>query len=217
VNWPCHNPTDLVSNLRGANVSVASGNGTPCGPEDVVDRPTFIELAEAGALVMNRDFAAAAASARVPVTTDFYGCGVHSMRWAQRDLHKFWPLMTKAFGRRAPRRFDYRATDADFSVWGWTFHADRHRADEFLELRAAGRRGLTLTGSGTETVVTARLFHPGQEVRVSDAKPATARADHDGRLHLAVDLGAPHTERQFKAGAPKPTFVTRVVRLQPGF
>jgi hypothetical protein len=149
------------------------------------------------------------------VTTDFYGCGVHTMRYAERDLHKFWPLMIRAFGRSAPGRFGYRATDPDFSVWGWTFDADRRRALEFLEVRGASKQGFTLTGSGTENVVTGRLFAPGRRVAVTGALPAVARAGRKGRLRLRIDLGPAHTDPQFDPTDSHPDFVTRVVRLTP--
>jgi diacylglycerol O-acyltransferase/trehalose O-mycolyltransferase len=216
VQWHARNPADLVSNLRGATVYVASGNGVPCGPDDPADRPTFaFEPGDAGTLVMNRDYyAPAARAAGVRVVEDYYGCGVHTMRYAERDLHAFWPLMLGAFGAAPPATFDYRSADADFSVWNWTFHADPARAAEFLEVRGAGRAGLTLTGSGTETVVTPDMFHAGQAVGVEGALPARAVADADGRLTLRVDLGAAHSQDQF-SGPGEPSFVTRVVRFKP--
>jgi S-formylglutathione hydrolase FrmB len=215
TNWHGHNPTDLASNLRGSIVYVANGNGTPCDALDPIDRPTFIEPGDAATLVMSQDFAAAAKAAHVAVTTDFYGCGVHTMRYGERDLHRFWPLMTKAFGSGPPKTFAHRATDPDFSVWGWTFHADRHRALEFLEIRGASKRGFTLTGSGTENVVTDRLFAPGRTVAVTGALPAIARAGRRGRLRLRVDLGSAHTDPQFTPADSHPGFVTRIVRLSP--
>jgi hypothetical protein len=188
----------------------------PCGPEDPIDRPTFVfEPGDAGTLVMTRDyFVPAARAAGARVTTDFYGCGVHTMRYAERDLHAFWPLMLAAFGSAPPNTFDYRSADADFGVWNWTFHADPNRAAEFLEVRGAGAGGLTLTGSGTETVVTAGMFRPGQTVVVQGALPQRAVADADGRLTLRVDLGAAHHQDQFSGGG-QPSFVTRVVSFRP--
>lgn len=213
--WHAHDPTDLASNLRGMTVYVASGNGTPCDALDPVDRPNFVEPGDAATLAMSKAFAAAAQAAHVAVTTDFYGCGVHTMRYAERDLHHFWPLMVGAFGRASPRSFDHRAADPDFALWGWTFHADPRRALEFLEVRHASRAGFTLTGSGTESVVTGRLFAPGRRVAVSGALPAVARAGRAGRLRLRVDLGPAHTSPQFRPTDSHPHFVTRVVRLTP--
>jgi hypothetical protein len=199
--------------MRGLTAYVASGNGVPCDPLDPFDRPTYLEPGDAGTLVMSRDFfARAARSAGVRVVSDFYGCGVHTMRYGERDLHAFWPAMTRAFGSHLPRRFDYRTIDASFAIRGWRFHADPKRAAEFLEVRRAGRAGLTLTGSGSETVVTARVFRPRQRVRVTGARAMSRRADRAGRLTLTVDLGPPHAEEQF-SGAGQPDFVTRAVRF----
>jgi S-formylglutathione hydrolase FrmB len=217
IRWHERNPADLVSNLRGVSVYVASGNGVACGPDDLTDRPNFIAQGDAGTLVMTRDYyVPAARSAGVDVTDDFYGCGVHTMRYAERDLHAFWPLMLDAFGRSPrPGTSDYRSADPDFGVWNWTFHADPKRAPEFLEVRGAGTGGFTLTGSGTETVVTPDMFRPGEAVAVQGALPANAVADADGRLTLRVDLGSAHADEQFSGPAP-PSFVTRVVRFKPG-
>jgi diacylglycerol O-acyltransferase/trehalose O-mycolyltransferase len=214
AHWHGLNPTDLASSLRGLTVYVANGNGVPCGPDDPFDRPTFLEPGDAGTLVMTRDFyAPAARRAGAHVVTDFYGCGVHTMRYGERDLHAFWPVMTKAFGSDVPKAFRYRAVDADFSVRGWAFHADPKRATEFLEIRHASDGGLTLTGSGTETVVTGPLFEPRERVAVGGAKPRIARAGPRGRLTVRVDLGPPHAEEQF-SGADQPDFVTRVIRFR---
>jgi S-formylglutathione hydrolase FrmB len=217
IQWHARNPADLASNLRTTSIYVASGNGVPCSPDDPIDRPTFaFEPGDAGTLVMTRDyFDPAARAAGAHVSEDFYGCGVHTMRYAERDLHAFWPLMLAAFGGAPPPKFDYRSADADFAVWNWTFHADPKRATEFLEVRGAGAGGFTLTGSGTETVVTPDMFRPGQAVAVEGAEPASALADADGRLTLRVDLGAAHRDDQF-SGQGQPSFVTRIVRFKPG-
>jgi S-formylglutathione hydrolase FrmB len=216
IRWHERNPADLVSNLRGVSVYVASGNGVPCSPDDLTDRPTFIEQGDAGTLVMTRDYyVPAARAAGVHVVDDFYGCGVHTMRYGERDLHAFWPVMLSAFGGPGPpRTFDHRSADPDFAVWNWTFHADPKRGAEFLEVRGAGAGGFTLTGSGTETVITPDMFRPGQSVAVRGALPAKAVADADGRLTLRVDLGAPHSQEQF-SGPGQPSFATRVVRFEP--
>jgi hypothetical protein len=77
------------------------------------------------------------------------------------------------------------------------------------------RRGFKVTGSGTETIVTPRLFKRGRRVAVKGALPRVAVAGKGGRLRLRVDLGAAHTQDQFSSGSSQPSFVTRNVRLRP--
>jgi S-formylglutathione hydrolase FrmB len=214
IDWHNHNPTDLASNLRGLTVYLAAGNGVPC-PDDPTSPPTLAFPIEPGARAMAESFDGALTNASVVHTADFRSCGVHNIEASQRYLHAFWPLMENAFAHPAqpPRSFDYRTADRDFSVWGWTFDADPQRAPEFLEIRDAGRAGLMLTGTGTETVVTASLFRPGTRVGVAGALPAVAIAGRSGRITLRVDLGRPDTSPQFAPGSPQPAWTTRRVRL----
>jgi hypothetical protein len=215
-DWHNHNPTDLASNLRPVAVFDGAANGTPC-PDDATATPAALFFIEPGIRTMAEAFDSALTAAHVKHATVYQPCGVHNLRSSQRQLHDFWPFMVSAFARpaRRPRRFDYRTADADFSVWGWTFHADPRRAPEFLEVRGATRRGLTLTGSGTETVVTGRFFKPRQRVRVRGAKPARARAGRGGRIRLAVDLGRPNRKPQFSGDDSKRVFTSRRVTFRP--
>jgi S-formylglutathione hydrolase FrmB len=216
VVWHDHNPTDLASNLRGLSLYVGAGDGVPCDDEAGMS-PSLLFGAEPGALEMSRALDGALTAAGVAHTTAFAPCGLHSMVSAEHHLEAFWPQMMRAFqGKPPPVRFDHRTADPDFAVWGWTFHADRQRAMEFLEARGITRHGLTLTGSGTETIVTPRLFRRRQLVQVTGARPGPlARADRRGRLTLTVDLGPPHARAQFGAGDAPPEFVTRRVVLAP--
>lgn len=136
----------------------------------------------------------------MPHVTDFYGNGIHTAPYWERDLHVFWPQMEAAFGSAPPDSFDYRTADASFSVWGWSFSADPLRAAEFLDVEDASEEGLTLRGSGVTAVETAPCFHPLQCVVVSDGE-ATLRipADLEGRLSFDVDLGPAHALKQYTA------------------
>ncbi|MDQ3933102.1 MAG: esterase family protein, partial [Actinomycetota bacterium] len=197
--WHGNDAGSLAVNLRGLGVYFSSGNGASCGPQDARD-PVLLAPSEPGVREVNEQFDVALTAAGVPHTYDRLPCGVHNMVTAELGLHAFWDLMTRSFGRRAPRSFDYRSVFADATAWGWTFRADARRAPEFLEVRGASAEGLTLIGSGTETVVTPRLFEPGARVRVEGAAPATATADAEGRLTVAVDLGEPAASPQFSGG-----------------
>jgi hypothetical protein len=164
---------------------------------------------------MNHVFGDALSAAGVAHTDDYYGCGTHSYPYFQRDLHVFWQFMLKAFGTPPPPSFNYRRANPNFSVWGWDFHADPKRAAEFLDIHNASTSGLTLTGTGTETVTTPALYQPGQQVRITGASPALATANTQGRITIAVDLGPADTQQEYAPGAPPPDYHTRVVRFTP--
>ena len=191
--------SSLAVNLRGLGVYFLSGDGVSCGPQDARD-PVLLFWTEPAVRAVNEDFDAALTAAGVEHTYDRLPCGVHNMVTAEAGLHRFWDLMVRSFGRPAPERFDYRSAFADSGAWGWTFRADARRAPEFAEVRGASRDGLTLIGSGTETVVTPPLFAPGERVAVQGALPATAAADGEGRITVAADLGPPATTPQFSGG-----------------
>ena len=210
-HWHAHNPTDLATNFRGMGIYLMAGNGQPCGPGDVQD-DSLLAAAEPAALEDARYFDRALTAEGIAHVFDPQPCGLHNMATATRGLHAFWPLMVQSFGRRPPRSFDFRSMDPDLEVWDWTFRADGARAPEFLEIRDASADGLTLVGSGTQTVVTGPVFRPRARVAVSGAVPATARADGAGRITLAVDLGAPNRRAQFVDDAGR-RFVARRVRF----
>jgi S-formylglutathione hydrolase FrmB len=213
VQWHNHNPTDLASNLRGIGVYLAAGTGLPCGPQDLGGKINLFPFIEPGARDMARRLDSALTVGGVEHETDFYACGLHTMLYAQRDLHRFWPYMLARFGRTLPTPFNYRTADRDFSVRGWSFRADPARGTEFLEVRRASSAGFTLTGSGTETVVTPGIYAPGQQIDVTGAKPSLATADSHGRIRVAVDLGPAHLRNQFRPLAQPPVWHTRVVSL----
>lgn len=206
----------LAVNLRGLGVYISSGNGASCGPQDARD-PVIPAGVEPGVRVLAGEFSAALEAAGVEHVKDDLPCGVHNMITAEAGLHAFWDLMVRSFGRRAPARFDYRSIFQDSIAWGWTFRADARRAPEFVEVRGASADGLTLIGSGTETVVTPELFEPGERVSVEGAAPARATADRNGRLTLAVDLGSPATSAQFSGGGER-RWTARRIRFtrEPG-
>lgn len=204
--------SSLAVNLRGLGVYFSSGNGTPCGPQDARD-PVLLFWSEPGIRQLNEELDAALTAAGVEHTFDRLPCGSHNMVTAEAGLHAFWGVMTKAFGRAEPQRFDYRSVFADATAWGWTFRADARRAPEFVEVRGASKDGLTLIGSGTETVVTPPLFEPGARVAVEGAKPETAVANAAGRITIAADLGLPASTPQF--GGDERKWVARRIRFEP--
>ncbi len=120
----------------------------------------------------------------------------------------------------APKAITYESIEPKFSVFGWNLTADPARALEFLQLRQAGRHGLTLVGSGTTQVTTPPFFKGVKAVDViSDGKTRAVTPDRDGRLRFSVDLGAPHPDQQDTAAArldgqdSAAYFTTRSVKL----
>jgi hypothetical protein len=219
MGWAAHDPTYLVGNLRGLALYVGSDNGVAC-PDNPNPDP-FLVFAENTVYGMSQALDQDLTAAGVAHITDFQSCGVHLFSNSDHDLCVFWPEMVRAFGRPAPGRFSYRTGDATASVWGWSFAADPSRAPEFLDAKDVSREGLTLTGSGTESVTTPRFFGPGETVTVQGAATGAlrVRAGGDGRLTFPVDLGPAHsleqgTDAQVAAQASNPGyFVTRQVRF----
>ena len=153
MGWEGHDPTYLAPSLREVSVYLDSGNGVPCADDPSPD--PFAIFAESVVYPMSQNLDQALTAAGIRHTTEFRSCGVHLFSNSSLGLHRFWPQMLEAFGRRPPSQFDYRTGDAAAAVWGWTFAADPARAPEFLDVRNASGDGLKLTGSGHEAVITA--------------------------------------------------------------
>jgi S-formylglutathione hydrolase FrmB len=194
-----NNPPDIAPGLRGMEVFVTTGNETPCGPDEALaeTRGEVSPGFEALALYMNRVFEDSLQRWRIPHAYVEKPCGMHSYISWQKDIRAFFPRLEASWGRPAATTFDYRRADSRFSVWGWSLRADPKRAPEFLEVFGAGRKGLTLHGSGLERVQTRRYFLPHQRVRITGATPTTAIADSGGRITLTVNLGPAHTHEQY--------------------
>jgi S-formylglutathione hydrolase FrmB len=201
VEWHNHNPVDIAPNPGGVSLYAASASGVPCDADDVSRYPHVYPTFEPGLREMHRRFEAALEAARVPHTSYFRDCGTHDFPYVDEYLAQFWAQMLASFGAAPPASFDYRAADRAVSVWGWSFRADRRRAAEFLDIRDASGEGVTLTGSGTETVTTAPYFAPGATVGLTGAREPRAAADADGRITFTVDLGPPHPYQQYTAQA----------------
>jgi len=84
-------------------------------------------------------------------------------------------------------------------------------AMEFSELADAGRRGFTLSGSGSATVTTPAVFKRSRTytVRVR-GKARRLKASAGGRLRIAVPLGPGNRAQQYTRGANTRVFKARV-------
>jgi len=196
-------PSDLAPNVSGMDLHLYTGNGVPCDadPRAVAEVPTGpLGLTEPIILAWTEAYARALHDAHADHRLTEFSCGVHQYYdVVVRELHDWLPSLASVFGSPPPASFDYRRADSTISVWGWNFAADPARAAEFLDITDASCRGVTLTGSGTEAVTTAPCFPPHARVAISGGDVVTA--DRDGRVHLTVDLGPPHTDQQYTAPA----------------
>ncbi|WP_354701626.1 hypothetical protein DSM112329_01952 [Paraconexibacter sp. AEG42_29] len=217
VRWRGHNPVDLVGNLRDVDLQVLTADGTldPALGEQPGDLPgCALEIAVANG---SRSFHRALTAAQVPHRFVEYPAGCHSVPNFAREIADSLPAFTAAFARprKVPARFSFRAIEPRFAVWGWDVAADPARALEFLELRDAGRSGLTVTGSGATRVTTPPFFPRLTKVDVVTGGATTVvRPDAAGRLAVPVDLGPPHAVQQYTRGAPTASATAAVV-LRP--
>jgi S-formylglutathione hydrolase FrmB len=223
IRWRGHNPVDLASNLRDVVLQVRTFDGAPnplienndptsiagCSEENEVHRDSVSfhdQLLADGVAHLWRD----------------YGPGCHGIPEFRREFADSLPGIETVFDhpQPAPKAITYESIEPKFSVFGWNLTADPARALEFLQLRHAGRHGLTLVGSGTTQVTTPPFFKGVKAVDViSDGKTRAVTPDGDGRLRFSVDLGAPHPDQQDTAAArldgqdSAAYFTTRSVKL----
>jgi S-formylglutathione hydrolase FrmB len=200
VRWQDNNPRYLAENIKGTAIFLSCGTGEP-GPYD--GDQAYTDPVEYEVWAMNQKFVTALDAAGIPHTDEFYGPGTHTWPYWKRELGHFLTWLGPRIGAPvpAPAVFARRSARADFSSWGWDFHA-AHRAVEFTYLKDVSANGFTVTGSGALSVVTAALFAPGgsYSVRTSPGAAQTVVADGAGRLHLAVDLGPAHVIQQYTLG-----------------
>jgi S-formylglutathione hydrolase FrmB len=98
-----YDPLSLLANYSDTAIDIYVGDGAPCDPDDVVTMATQdpTKSGEAAIFVVNQDMHRALAAAGVEHRYHAYGCGIHSWRYWQRDLHEWWPLMSGTFAGTA--------------------------------------------------------------------------------------------------------------------
>ncbi len=215
LNWRAHNPLDLAANLRGLALSLRTGNGQPGGPFGGGD------VVEVVVHQMNVAFHDRLLKLGIPSIWDDYGPGGHDWPYWRRDLRQTLPWLMRLFDqpKPPPSSFTYTADAPRYSVYGWSATL-RRRALEFSTLTASGRRAFSLTGSGSATISTGRMFTPRRslKLRIRDATGVHTRrvtSDASGRLTVTVSLGPSNRFQQytFQADrAPRHT-VTAIVKV----
>ena len=101
LNWQAHDPATLVTNLRGMQIELWTGDGDrgplDQGPPDPA--ASAIEVITFGA---TRLFHGHLEDARIPSTYHYYGAGTHTFRYWARDLEEYvGPLMRRFASSRA--------------------------------------------------------------------------------------------------------------------
>jgi diacylglycerol O-acyltransferase / trehalose O-mycolyltransferase len=209
VLWRDNDSADLAGNLRGIRGFIRSGNGTP-GPFDPKTQPTDpvqaavwrVELiVEAGAHLENQALVAGLRRAHVGDVDVRFFDGSHSWPYWKRDAREFVAWLRAQFARpvRTPRSFAIASAHSWFTAWGWTFTV-RRRVREFAYVKVSGHR-LSITGSGTVTILTPAAFHPGRVyvVKVAGVR-RRLRADRSGAIPLELSLGPSHRRQQTRFG-----------------
>src|SRR4051794_6807009 len=218
VRWRAHNPWDLAGNLKGLKLTLRTGNGQPGGPGGDSGDPVEAEVHTESVNMHNRLL-----ELGLPHVWDDYGAGGHAWYYWQRDLRETLPGIMKTFADppARPSRFDFRAVERRYWVYGWHVQIDRP-ALEFSELRDASRGGFDLLGSGKAKVRTAaRAFKPHSRVRAtirtgSGTKTRVLRAGRFGRVTVPITLGPGNPDQEYtpEAAADGTKVYTAHVRLK---
>jgi S-formylglutathione hydrolase FrmB len=197
VRWRAHNPWDLAVNLRGLDLTLRTGNGQPGGPYGGGD-PIEAYVHQASA-----DLHAKLTSLGIRHVWDDYGPGGHAWEYWQRDLKETLPSIMASFSE-PPRRwapFTFIAVEPRYRIHGWRVAIDRP-ALEFSRMENVSRRGFTLAGSGSGTVVTAPLFRAQRDYAVTVGKTVKRiAADRHGRLRITVPLGPGNQFQEYTTAA----------------
>jgi S-formylglutathione hydrolase FrmB len=209
VRWRAHNPTDLAENLRGLKLWLRTGNGQPGGPFGGGDN---IDITELGVAAQAFTLHQRLRELGIPHLFEDYGSGHHLWAYWNRGLRQTLPAIMDRFrrGTRPPVRVTFKAAEPSYAAYGWRVRV-RRPALEFSRLANAGRRGFSLSGSGSATITTPARYKPGRPygIRIR-GKQRTLRADARGRLRIAVPLGPGNPVQQFAPGARTRVFTTRV-------
>jgi S-formylglutathione hydrolase FrmB len=199
LRWRAFNPVDLADNLRGVWVSLAFGNGMPGGP----DGSTGVDVIEKAVYDSNVKVHEQLLAAGIPHLYDSYGPGAHNWFYWTRDFRRALPRIMTVFAqhRQPPQVITHWSSDATYSVFGWTVRISRPVA-EVSRLVDAGPHGFTLRGTGSATVTSPATERPGIRVDVTvvdvrGRRTSTVLVGADGRLHVAVDLGAANAFQQY--------------------
>ncbi|MBA3261667.1 MAG: esterase family protein [Thermoleophilaceae bacterium] len=219
VRWRAHNPWDLAENLRGLALWLRTGNGQPGGP---FGGGPDLDITEVGVAAQAFTVHQRLRELGIPHVFDDYGPGHHLWAYWNRGLRQTLPAIMARLrgGSRPPAKMTFTAAEPSYAAYGWGVRVKRP-AMEFSRLAKAGRRGFSLSGSGSATVSTARLFVPRHAYRIVLHTPKglvrrSLSASARGRLRISVPLGPGNPGQQFTAGATTRVFKTTVTIAPAG-
>jgi S-formylglutathione hydrolase FrmB len=202
INWAAHDPATLAENLRATKMYMYWGNGQN-GPYDSAAAFGGANGIEELINTDNQDFQARVQSLGIPAYFDPYGPGTHSWPYWTRDLRWSIGAIMANFAHPAPppSAITYMSADDAYSVYGWSVSTHR-TAREFSTLERASKRGFSLAGSGSATVLTPAAYTPGSRYRVTlsgdtvKSHTITLVAGRNRRLRIDVPLGSPNAYQQ---------------------
>jgi len=193
LNWQAHDPATLVTNLRGMQIELWTGDGNrgplDQGPPD--SGASGIEVITFGA---TRLFHGHLEDARIPSGYHYYGAGTHTFGYWARDLEEYVGPLMRRFARSPvrPTPVDFLSAADRWRQWGWTVSV-APVTPGFSHLRHARKGGFTLTGTGRATVRTPSVYPSGVRARVT-VIGRTGRSSTDltagptGALRIPVPL-----------------------------
>jgi len=204
IRWHGHNPADLASNLRTVDVQLFNGSGILDPAHEAVTNAPFCsvesDFVRPETVSLHQTLVALGINHRWQ--EESWGC--HDPELMQyfipQAIERFQSLFAQSVA--APARFDYRAIEPSFDVYGWHVAADPARALEFLTLTDVSPSGLTVTGSGTTTITTPPLFKGSKAVTVTaDGNSTSMQPDKNGSITFPVSQGFPNAQQQYALGA----------------
>jgi len=213
VNWQGHDPSTLMTNLRGMGLFLWTATGMQ-GPYDPSPNPGASGI-EYMTHVSTQHFHDHLVEEGIPSYYNDYVYGTHTWPYWARDLREFVsPMMATFASPPAPSTIDYRSVDAQWAQWDWAVSLTRPAVQEFSHLYAAGPGGFTLEGSGGATVTTPAVYQPGSVASVTVVAPSRTTStpmnvDANGRLTISISLSSP------LVGVTAPTGTARVTIQAP--
>lgn len=210
ARWAANSPYDLAENLRGLDIWLSAGSGTPDAAEQTDDSADTME-----AHLHNHGgrFAARLNNLGIKHVWAPRDTGMHNWFAWQREL-KAWLRHAHDSGldRRPdpeagvdprPRFWKQVADGAPFSfisglpvfgIYGWKVEISRRRP-QMVTFGDVTPNGFTLNGAGTFRVTSPPMFIPGAEAAITvrsplGVNPYTTTADGRGSISITGQMGA---------------------------